>query len=91
MIVMPHLIFYTKPECHLCEDAYQILVKLNQDIPLKIEVIDITQPGNEQAAEKYGERIPVLAQPDHSSELDWPFTKREVRTYLTSAPSASAA
>jgi hypothetical protein len=87
---MHHLIFYTKPECHLCEDAYQILGRLSSDIPLKIEVIDITQPGQEQAAEKYGERIPVLAQPNRSAELNWPFTKGEVQVYLTAASSTSS-
>ncbi len=79
---MKDITLYTKLDCHLCEEAHQILLGLIYDIPMKINVVDITQSDNNLTQEKYGIRIPVLTQPDRSEELDWPFTTKDIRVYL---------
>ena len=82
-MVMQHLIFYTKPDCHLCEEAYQIVLRLIDDISFQIETVDISLPHNAKAATTYGERIPVLVRPDLTAELNWPFSEDDLRAYLT--------
>jgi hypothetical protein len=84
MASMHQLTFYTKLNCHLCEEAYQILLGLIDDISMQIEVVDIALPHNQAVAAVYGERIPVLAKAGSPMELDWPFSPDEVRHYLAS-------
>jgi hypothetical protein len=78
---MQKVTFYTKLNCSLCDKAYHMLMELVYDVPLEIDVIDITQAHSEVEA-KYAERIPVIATPDADTELEWPFSLDEVRAYL---------
>jgi hypothetical protein len=50
---------FTKPGCHLCEDALAILGGLRARHPHALKVIDITSDAD--LVRTYGERIPVLA------------------------------
>lgn len=81
---MYRLIFYTKLNCQLCEEAYGVLLDLINDIPLKIDIVDITQPHHQDVFAKYRQRIPVVAIPETETELDWPFTGNDVRAQLSS-------
>jgi len=47
---------------------------------LAVTVVDITQ--DPRLDERYGERIPVLRQPDLAVELDWPFTPETILAWL---------
>lgn len=80
---MQKVIFYTKLNCHLCLEAYHLLMECAFDLPLEIDLVDITHSHNIELARKYGERIPVLVRPDSEAELDWPFTLADIRAYLT--------
>jgi hypothetical protein len=77
---MKSVMLYTKLNCHLCEEAYQMLLTIALDMPLKIDILDITHDNNIEA--EYGERIPVIAAAHREAELEWPFTLAEVRAYL---------
>lgn len=55
---MYHLIFYSKPGCHLCEGLYEKLTQI-KEVSLEIEVRDITT--KKQWFEQYQYEIPVLA------------------------------
>jgi hypothetical protein len=79
---MQSVTFYTKLNCSLCDKAYQMLLDLAFDIPLKIEILDITHAHNKIEA-KYSDRIPVVAAAHRQTELEWPFTPDELRAYLT--------
>ncbi len=79
---MNKLILYGKLNCHLCEEAYRILMSLAWDIPLEIDVVDITHTHNKHVEAKYFDRIPVIARPGAQTELDWPFTADDVKAYL---------
>lgn len=79
---MKNVIFYTKLNCPLCDEAYQMLVTIALDMPLNIDILDITHAHNKVEAMKYGERIPVVALARGKAELGWPFTLDELRTFL---------
>jgi hypothetical protein len=79
---MKNVTFYTKLRCHLCEEAYRELVSVAYEIPLTIDVVDITHDHNRAIQSRYATRIPVIASPDATTELDWPFNADDVRTYL---------
>jgi glutaredoxin-like protein DUF836 len=50
---------YTKPGCHLCEDAAASLGRLRSGHPHALHLVDITS--DPDLLRQYGERIPVLA------------------------------
>jgi glutaredoxin len=50
---------YTKPGCHLCEDALAALRRLRAEVPFEIRERNIEQ--DETLLRAYFERIPVIA------------------------------
>jgi hypothetical protein len=79
---MKKVTLYTKLDCYLCDEGYQMLLDVACDIPLKIEVVDITHEHNKNIKPLYAERIPVLTNPNTKTELDWPFTPKDIKAYL---------
>jgi len=70
------VILYTRPDCHLCELAAQMLEECavtwyRVDIESDLELI-----------RKYGNRIPVLYRPDVDRELFWPFSGETVGAFI---------
>lgn len=52
------LTLYSKPGCHLCEQAEADLGRLARRYPHQLRTVDITQ--DPLLLEQYGERIPVV-------------------------------
>jgi glutaredoxin len=50
---------YSKPDCHLCEDAMQVLKRLRDELGFALRELDITADDALHCA--YFERIPVVA------------------------------
>jgi glutaredoxin len=50
--------FYSKPGCHLCEDAEELLDDLRGDYDLRVTRVDIT--GDLEIYERYKYEIPVV-------------------------------
>ena len=50
---------YTRPGCHLCEDAAAVLERLSARHPHDLRLVDIT--ADAALMHEYGLRIPVLA------------------------------
>ena len=48
---------YTKPGCHLCEDAEQVIERVCADVGTSYDAVDIT--ASPELMEAFGERIPV--------------------------------
>lgn len=88
---MEKIILYTKLNCHLCQDAYLMLMEITLDIPLEIDLVDISHAHNSHIYSKYTDRIPVLARPQSGAELDWPFTLADIKAFLTGPPPAQPA
>ncbi|PSF14387.1 thioredoxin family protein [Marinobacter fuscus] len=74
------LYFYTTSQCHLCELAEALLVNTPMPKPIPVDVVDIAQ--SEALVERYGTRIPVLRRNDTGAELDWPFNRDQLLTFL---------
>ena len=49
---------YSKPECHLCDEAKSVLVKVQQEVPFDFLEVDITC--NRELFTEYKEQIPVV-------------------------------
>ena len=56
---MKTVTLYSRPGCHLCDDARVVLQRLSAQAPFTIEEIDIT--GDDALHARYLERIPVIA------------------------------
>ena len=54
----PLLKFYTKEACHLCDVAFEIVMRAAKKIKFSIETVDITQ--SDDLMMKYGIEIPVI-------------------------------
>lgn len=55
---IPRLTIYYKADCHLCEDARQVLERVLPYEPFELEEVDITQ--DRVAHDLYFDKIPVL-------------------------------
>ena len=77
---MPHhIVLYTRPDCHLCEDALRWLNDLRGEFDLTIEEIDITT--DDALFKKYFDKIPVLLI-DNRVTLAAPIRQGDVRAAL---------
>lgn len=74
------LVFFTTSHCQLCDLAEALLINTPMETPVPVEAIDIAE--SEQLVEKYGTRIPVLRRNDTGAELDWPFDREQLLTFL---------
>jgi glutaredoxin len=53
------LTLYSKPGCHLCDEARQVLHRIRQELPFTLQELDIES--DEHLHRAYFERIPVIA------------------------------
>jgi glutaredoxin len=52
------VVMYTRPGCHLCEDAWALLQSERERHGFALEAVDVdTDPG---LAERYGSEVPVV-------------------------------
>jgi hypothetical protein len=75
---MPVLTLYSNPGCHLCDQASSLLLKCLPETPLKIIPIE----GDLALVYQYGVRIPVLKREDSGAELDWPFDRAALLSFI---------
>ncbi|MER8185576.1 glutaredoxin family protein [Kitasatospora sp. NPDC094015] len=68
-----------KPDCHLCEDARAVIVKVTGELGAAFEEKDITQ--DEALFEKYWEQIPVTLIDGRQHDF-WRVDERRLRTAL---------
>lgn len=77
---MKSITLYTRPGCHLCEEAEDVLNQL-QTQP---EVKKINIENNAELEKKYGLRIPVIVNSTHTAEKGWPFGPEDIIELLKS-------
>lgn len=81
------LILYHTSQCHLCELAEALCLKLIQnDETISIRTVDIVS--DHELMARYGWLIPVVAHGD--SELNWPFDERRLREWMAQLPTRTA-
>ena len=56
--MLARITVYTKPGCHLCEDALRVLTHLQSDAAFTLEEVNIQ--GDPALLAEYGEQIPVV-------------------------------
>ena len=49
--------FYTRPGCHLCEDALRVLQELRGEFKFSLTIVDISN--SEDLVARYGNDLPV--------------------------------
>ncbi|MDA2939036.1 glutaredoxin family protein [Acidobacteria bacterium AH-259-A15] len=49
--------FYTRPGCHLCDEALQVLKNLQQELDFEIRIVNISESAH--LMKLYGNDIPV--------------------------------
>ena len=55
---MARITIYSKPDCHLCDRAKQVVDRCRAKVEFAIEVVDISQ--NPELLERYRDDIPVI-------------------------------
>jgi glutaredoxin len=55
---LPTVVLYTRPECHLCDDARMALERVRADVPFELVERDIE--ADDRLLRAYLERIPVV-------------------------------
>ena len=55
---MRRITIYSKPACHLCDRAKEVLERARHKVDFAIEIIDISQ--NPELLARYGHDIPVI-------------------------------
>lgn len=73
--------FYTRPGCHLCEEAFAELGMLSAQLPLSVQVVDIT--ADAEAHARWWAEIPVIVV--GSRVLCAPIDGRQLRRVLLQA------
>ncbi len=53
-----HIMFYTKPDCHLCDEAKLMMKLVQEDFPLTWTEVNIET--DDESHEKYMLMIPVI-------------------------------
>lgn len=66
---------YSRPECHLCDEAELMLHALS--LTDQFEKVDI-EP-DLKLLQRYGDKVPVLRFAN-GKELHWPFNAEEIKT-----------
>jgi glutaredoxin len=56
---MPRVTLYTRKNCHLCEQAHEVLEAAQSRADFELEVVDID--GDPRLRQRYNEEVPVIA------------------------------
>ena len=74
---MRKLILYSQPECHLCDEAEDLMRAAGfGGIYLKIDI-----SADPELLMRYEIHVPVLQRADDQKELFWPFDQKELAAF----------
>jgi glutaredoxin len=76
------LTLYSKPDCHLCEQALEVLRGLQDELGFELAELDIT--GDEELHRAYFDRIPVIRTEDGEELCEYFVQESVVRERLES-------
>jgi len=70
---MRRIIFYTKPGCHLCDEAFDLLLILGDELADKLSIEEISILEDPELYARYKHAIPVIAiDPDENGPILFP-------------------
>jgi glutaredoxin len=55
---MRKVVLYGRPDCHLCDDARAVVLRVRAERPFELEEVDIES--DDELFKRYLERIPVV-------------------------------
>lgn len=76
----PRVTLYSKPDCHLCEQARQVIERVCADLGTSYDEVDITSSTELMSA--YGEQIPVTFVDGRQHDF-WRVDESRLRRALT--------
>ena len=79
------VVLYGTTDCHLCEQAEAMLVRIAADLQVTYRKVDIQS--SPQLFERYRYRIPVI-EVAGGETLEWPTTPERIRRAIRGAASA---
>lgn len=71
------LILYQRDDCELCDQALAILAEAHAP-----DFDSVFIDGDDALEARYGQRLPVLRDEAHGTELDWPFNADSLARWL---------
>ncbi|WP_420932825.1 glutaredoxin family protein [Alteromonas sp. A081] len=74
------IVFYTGPQCSLCDLADVELAQTSVFSSLTVEKVNIRD--STDLYHLYGARIPVLKREDTNKEIGWPFDSADLEAFL---------
>jgi glutaredoxin len=77
--VSPRVTLYSKPGCHLCDDAREIVARVCADVGAAYDEVDVTTDPDLQR--RYGEQIPVTLVDGVQHDF-WRVDERRLRAAL---------
>jgi glutaredoxin len=79
----PRVRLYSKPGCHLCDDARAVIARVCADLGTTYEEVDITTSAD--LVRQYGEQIPVTFVDGRQHDF-WRVEEARLRTALADPP-----
>jgi glutaredoxin len=79
----PRVVLYSKPGCHLCEDARAVIDAVCAELGETYDEIDITT--SDELMERFGEEIPVTFIDGEQHDF-WRVDAERLRAALTTPP-----
>jgi glutaredoxin len=81
--VTARVLIYSKPGCHLCDEARAVVERVCAELGESFEEVDITSgPEAERLTRRYGEEIPVTLVDGRQHDY-WRVDADRLRTALT--------
>ena len=77
--VSARVTLYSKPGCHLCDDAREVVQRVCADLGTDFEEVDIT--ASAELMDAYGEQIPVTLVDGRQHDF-WRVDERRLRAAL---------
>jgi glutaredoxin len=77
----PRVTLYSRPGCHLCDDAREVVARVCADLGTTYEEVDVTT--DPELQRRYGEQIPVTLV-DGAQHDFWRVDERRLRAALAS-------
>lgn len=74
----PRLTLFQRDDCPLCDAALDVLAMAHAP-----EFATVWIDGDDGLEARYGDRVPVLRDELHGTELSWPFDAAGVREFLS--------
>ena len=75
---MTEVTLYTRPGCHLCEEARVVLAQAGRR--LEVHITEVNIDADPRLRGRYDERVPVVVA--GGQELEWPFTAAQARRMM---------